>query len=92
MFNVMQADYRTLKQQLADASRKIALYDKQYQLSQSTYHLITREFSAGAASLTDVIQVERQLLEYQLKRSEAVAEYNTRVAGIDKLLSRSSFE
>ena len=92
MFNVMQADYRTLKQQLADASRKIALYDKQYQLSQSTYHLITREFSAGTASLTDVIQVERQLLEYQLKRSEAVAEYNTRVAGIDKLLSRSSFE
>ena len=40
----------------------------------------------------NVIQVERQLLEYQLKRSEAVAEYNTRVAGIDKLLSRSSFE
>lgn len=89
MLNVMMSDYSALKQQLEDASRKITLYEKQYQLSLSTYHLISREFSAGSATLTDVIGVERQLLDYRLKKSEAVADYNTRVAGIEKLIARS---
>lgn len=89
MLNVMMSDYSALKQQLEEASRKITLYEKQYQLSLSTYHLITREFSSGSATLTDVIGVERQLLDYRLKKSEAVADYNTRVAGIEKLIARS---
>ncbi|MFV0272166.1 MAG: TolC family protein [Macellibacteroides fermentans] len=89
ILNIMMSDYSALKQQLEEASRKITLYEKQYQLSLSTYHLITREFSSGSATLTDVIGVERQLLDYRLKKSEAVADYNTRVAGIEKLIARS---
>jgi hypothetical protein len=37
--------------------------------------------------LTDVIAVERQMLDYNLKKSEATASYNTMVAGIQKLVS-----
>ena len=50
---------------------------------------MVREFSAGRQSLTDVIQVERQMLDYRLKKSEAVAAYNTSVAGLEKLVSTS---
>lgn len=53
--NQLQSEYQTVKQQLADASRKIALYQKQQELSLSTWQLIVREFSAGTTSLTDVI-------------------------------------
>ena len=87
--NQLQSEYQTVKQQLADASQKIALYQKQQELSLSTWQLIVREFSAGTTSLTDVIQVERQLLDYRLKKSEAIAEYNTRIAGIEKLVATS---
>lgn len=87
--NQLQSEYQTVKQQLADASRKIALYQKQQELSLSTWQLIVREFSAGTTSLTDVIQVERQLLDYRLKKSEAIAEYNTRIAGMEKLVATS---
>lgn len=87
--NQLQSEYQTVKQQLADASRKIALYQKQQELSLSTWQLIVREFSAGTTSLTDVIQVERQLLDYRLKKSEAIAEYYTRIAGIEKLVATS---
>lgn len=87
--NQLQSEYQTVKQQLADASRKIALYQKQQELSLSTWQLIIREFSAGTTSLTDVIQVERQLLDYRLKKSEAIAEYNTRIAGMEKLVATS---
>ena len=87
--NELQSEYQTVKQQLADAARKIALYKKQQELSLSTWQLIVREFSAGTTSLTDVIQVERQLLDYGLKKSEAIAEYNTMVAGLEKLVATS---
>lgn len=87
--NELQSEYQTVKQQLADAARKIALYKKQQELSLSTWQLIVREFSAGTTSLTDVIQVERQLLDYGLKKSEAIAEYNTMIAGMEKLVATS---
>ena len=87
--NQLHAEYIALKQQLADASRKIDLYAKQQDLSRSTWQLMIREFSAGTTSLPDIIQLERQLLNYSLKKSEAVAEYNTLVAGLEKLVSTS---
>ncbi len=87
--NQLHAEYIALKQQMADASHKIDLYAKQQDLSRSTWQLMLREFSAGTISLTDIIQLERQLLDYSLKKSEAVAEYNTLVAGLEKLVSTS---
>lgn len=87
--NQLQAEYQTVKQQLADAARKVSLYKKQQNLALSTWQLMVREFSAGVTSLTDIIQVERQLLDYSLKKSEAVAEYNTMVAGMEKLVATS---
>lgn len=85
--NQLQAEYIRLTQQLEDVARKIDLYQKQYDLSLATYQLIVREFSTGSTTLTDVIQVERQMLDYHLKKSEAIAEYNTQIAGIEKLVS-----
>lgn len=87
--NQLQAEYQTVKQQLADAARKVSLYKKQQDLALSTWQLMVREFSAGVTGLTDIIQVERQLLDYSLKKSEAVAEYNTMVAGMEKLVATS---
>lgn len=87
--NQLQAEYIRITQQLEDAARKIDLYQKQYDLSLATYQLIVREFSTGSTTLTDVIQVERQMLNYHLKKSEAIAEYNTQIAGIEKLISIS---
>lgn len=85
--NMLQAEYIGLKQQLEDASRKVTLYTEQYTLSQSIYQVMVRSFSAGNTSLTDVIAVERQMLDYNLKKSESIASYNTMVAGIQKLVS-----
>ena len=87
--NQLHTEYISTRQQLEDAARKLELYSRQYDLSLSTWRLIVREFSAGRQSLTDVIQVERQMLDYKLKKSEAVAAYNTSVAAIEKLISTS---
>jgi hypothetical protein len=85
--NMLQADLYRFKHQLDDASRKIALYRKQTGLAQTTYNLVLKEFISGKSDLSDVIQVQRQLLDYQLKVAEAIADYNIKTASIQKLMS-----
>jgi outer membrane protein TolC len=87
-FNNLQAELHQLKHQLEDAKRKITLYKKQTELALTTCDLAVQEFISGNNNLSDIIQIQRQLLEYQLKESKAIAEYNTLVATIRKLAAQ----
>ena len=86
-YNTLKSEYYGYKSQLDDAARIVTLYDKQTTLAETTYNLIIKEFVTGKSDLTNVIQVQRQLLDYQLKKAEAIANYNTMVASIKKLLA-----
>jgi outer membrane protein TolC len=88
-FNSLQAELYRYKHQLEDASRKIALYQKQAELARTTYDLVVQEFVSNKSDLSSVIQVQRQLLDYGLKKSDAIADYNTMVATIQKLISKN---
>ncbi|MDR2847756.1 MAG: TolC family protein [Bacteroidales bacterium] len=90
--NGLGAELYRAKHRLDDAERKIALYQKQSELAHTTYHLLVQEFVSGKSDLTNVIQVQRQLLDYRLKKSEATAEYNTSVANIQKMISTTDNE
>ncbi|MDR0799758.1 MAG: TolC family protein [Dysgonamonadaceae bacterium] len=85
--NQLTAELHRLKSDLENAARKIALYRKQSVLAQTTYNLVIQEFATGKSDLTNVIQVQRQLLDYKLKAAEAIADYNTKIANIQKLIS-----
>ncbi len=85
--NALEAELYKTKHLLDDAARRIALYKKQEELAKTTYNLIVQEFVTGKSDLTNVIQVQRQLLDYQLKGAESIASYNTMVASIGKLIS-----
>ena len=85
--NTLESELYKTKHLLDDAARKIALYKKQEELAKTTYNLIIQEFVSGKSDLTNVIQVQRQLLDYQLKEAESIASYNTMVASIEKLIS-----
>ncbi len=87
--NNLTGDFYYLRNQLEDAERVIALYETQIELATTTYQLIVQEFVTGKSSLTNIIQVQRQLLDYQLKKVEAVASYNSMAISIDKLTSFS---
>ncbi|GHT60348.1 transporter [Bacteroidia bacterium] len=87
--NMLEAELYRTKHQLDDATRRISLYRKQTELAQTTYNLIIQEFASGKSDLSNVIQVQRQLLDYELKTAEAIADYNTMVANIQKLLSNN---
>lgn len=88
--NTLQSDLLKFKHQLEDAERKIALYQKQKNLALTAYQLIIQEFVTSKSDLTNVIEVQRQLLDYSIKEAEAIADYNIKVAEINSLRSFSS--
>jgi outer membrane protein TolC len=90
--NLLHAELYRSKHQLDDAVRKIALYRKQSELAQTTYNIVLQEFISGKSSLSDIIQIQRQLFDYRLKTAEATAEYNTKVATIQKMISTTDYQ
>ncbi|MEG1586846.1 MAG: TolC family protein [Bacteroidales bacterium] len=88
-YNMLRASYFSLRQQMEDKDRKIKLYDRQIKLVYATLNLVTAEFTAGKADLTDIIQIERQLRELNFKKTESVSEYNILSAGVWKMIANN---
>jgi outer membrane protein TolC len=86
-FNRLEAELHQSLYLLDEATRQIDLYRRQAGLAHTTANLAVQEFISGKTDLSSVIQIQRQLLTYQLKEAEAVAAYNTAVAAIRRVTS-----
>lgn len=89
--DALKSQYLSISQRAADAMRKVDLYGKEVQLLDRTLSLMNTEYSAGTTSLTDLISINRQYIDYALKKTEAYAQYNTIVAEYEKLASRYDY-
>ena len=87
--NSLQTEYYQAVQLYQDAQRRIKLYENQYQLASKTFDLILKSFSTSSSGLTDVLRVRQQTLDYELKRVEAVADFNTAIAWLKRLMAFS---
>ncbi|MDR1331209.1 MAG: TolC family protein, partial [Tannerella sp.] len=85
--NSLEAELYRLRHELDDAQRRISLYRRQAALARTTYDLLVQEFAAGKSDLGTIIQVQRQLSDYRLKESEAIADYHTIAATARKMIS-----
>jgi outer membrane protein TolC len=83
--NSLQAEYYQAVQLFQDAQRRIKLYNDQYQLASKSLDLMLKSFSTSSSSLTDVLRIRQQTLDYELKQVEAVADFNTSVAWLKRL-------
>jgi outer membrane protein TolC len=88
----LQTEYYEAIQSYQDAKRRIKLYDNQYQLASKSFDLILKSFSVSASGLTDVLRMRQQTLDYELKQVEAVADYNTAVALLKRLMAFSQIQ
>ena len=85
--NSLEAELYRTGYELDDAKRKITLYRKQAALARTACELLIQEFISGKSDLSAVIQVQRQLSDYRAKETEAIADHNTKVATIQKMIS-----
>lgn len=89
VINQLTAEFQSYVKELENARRTMELYQKQSELAKTTYNLIVVEFSSGNNDLTNVFQVQKQLIDYQLKQAQATAQYNTLVASIQSLMANT---
>src|SRR5690606_13784927 len=85
--STLRGEYYRMKSQLVDADRARNRYEKQTNLAETAYRLIVRELVSGKSDLTQVLEVQRQLLDYQLRQAEALASYKTTAASIEQLIA-----
>jgi outer membrane protein TolC len=83
--NSLRNEYYQALQSFQDAERRIKLYAGQYQLASKTLEIFLSGYSASTSSLTDVLRLIQQTLEYSFRQLEAVADYNTAVAWMNRL-------
>lgn len=87
--NDLRTEYYENYQAMQDAQRRITLYSDQKVLANKTLDIMLKSFSVNGTGLTEILQIEQQILDYSIRQSEAVAEYNIAVAGLNKILATS---
>jgi outer membrane protein TolC len=89
--NNLQTEYYQAIQLYQDANRRMKLYSDQYQLAKKSLDIMLKSFSASGSSLTDILRIQQQTLDYELKQVEAVADYNTSIAWLERLVAISQY-
>jgi outer membrane protein TolC len=90
--NSLQAEYYQAVQLYQDATRRVNLYNKQYELASRSLNLMLESFATSASGLTDVLRIRQQTLDYELKHVEAVADVNTAIAWLKRLMAFSQVQ
>jgi outer membrane protein TolC len=90
--NALQSEYYKAVQLYHDANRRMNLYVNQQQLALQSLDIMTKSFSASGAGLTDLLRYRQLLLEYENRQVEAIADYNTSVAWLKKLMANAPLQ
>ena len=83
--NALQTEYYEVLQLYQDANRRMKLYENQSRLAKKSLDIMIKSFSVSGSGLTDILQVRQQMLNFEFKRVEAIADYNTAIAWLKRL-------
>jgi len=90
--NSLQSQYYEAIQNYQDAERRITLYARQDQLANQSLNILMKSFSSSGAGLTDLLRIMQQTLDYELKQVDAVADFNTAIAKLNRLMAQSQIQ
>jgi outer membrane protein TolC len=83
--NELVTEYYQAVQLYNDSKQRVKLYNNQYQLASKSLNLMMKSFSNSSSGLTDVLRIQQQALDYELKQVEAVADLNISIAWLRRL-------
>jgi outer membrane protein TolC len=90
--NSLQTEYYQAMQLYQDAQRRVNLYADQYQLASKSLDIMFKSFASSGSSLTDILRVRQQSLDYEYQQMEAIADYNTSIAWLKRLMAYSQIQ
>jgi outer membrane protein TolC len=83
--NELKIAYLEALQKYHDAKRRVKLYQNQRELTQKSVDILLKSFAASSVGLTDIIQTQQQMLDYEMKEVEAVVDYNRAISQLKRL-------
>ncbi|GBU24487.1 hypothetical protein R83H12_01118 [Fibrobacteria bacterium R8-3-H12] len=83
--NNLEAERAMAKSNLQNLSKKMTLYKQQRELAESSQKIALQNFSAGKGMLSDILQINKKLLNYRVMELETATEYNKAVAQAEVL-------
>jgi outer membrane protein TolC len=90
--NSLKTEYYQAVQFYHDSQRRMRLYENQYQLASKSLDLEIKSFSSSASGLSEVLRAQQQMLGYELKKVEALSDFNTAVALLNRLMAISHIQ
>jgi hypothetical protein len=85
--NNLETEYYQAMQLYHDAQRRIGLYGSQRLLAGKSLGILMGSFAVSGAGLADILRVRQQVLDYDYKQVEAVADLNIAVAWLQRLMA-----
>ena len=85
--NSLQTEYYEAIQFYQDAQRRLKLYENQQLLANKSLDIMIKSFSASGSGLTDLLRIRQQTLDYEFKQVEALTDYNTSIAWLNRLMA-----
>jgi outer membrane protein TolC len=85
--NNLKSEYYQAVQLYQDAQRRLTLYTNQSLLASKSLDIMMKSFSVSGSGLTDILRVRQQTLDYDYKQVEAVADFNTAIAWLKRLMA-----
>jgi outer membrane protein TolC len=85
--NSLQTEYYQAMQLYKDANRRVTLYENQYLLASKSLDIMLQSFASATVALTDILRVRQQMLDYEYKQIEAIADNNTSIAWLERLMA-----
>lgn len=90
--NSLHTEYYEAVQLYHDARRRITLFSNQYSLANKTLDIMLKSFAGSGSGLTDILRIRQQTLDYEYKQIEAVSDYNTAIAWLQRLMAFSQIK
>ena len=90
--NSLQTEYYQALQLYQDAQRRTKLYADQDKLASKSLDIMIKSFASSGSDLTDILRVRQQTLDYEYKQTEAIADYNTSIAWLKRLMAFSQIQ
>lgn len=87
--NSLQTEYYEAVQSFQDAERRMKLYESQSMLANKSLDIMVKSFSASSSGsgLTDILSIRQQTLDYEFRKIEALVDYNSSIAWLQRLMT-----
>jgi hypothetical protein len=83
--NSLQTEYYEAIQLYQDAGRRMKLYENQHGLADKTLNILQKSFSVSGTGLSELLRIQQQMLDYELKEIEATSDNNISIAWLKRL-------